>query len=41
MFYIVILLAYAGLQFSVMALYGNTSFQTSTVLNKYSQSDKY
>lgn len=35
-FYIVIVLAYAGLQFSVMVGYGNTSFQSSTVLNKFS-----
>jgi hypothetical protein len=35
-FYVLIVLAYAGLQFSVMASYGNTSFQTSTILNKYS-----
>lgn len=41
MFYIVVVLAYEGLQFSVMATHGKTSFKTYTVLNKYSQEDKF
>ena len=40
-FYLVVVLAYAGLQFSVMATYGNTSFQSSTVLNKFKSSESF
>jgi hypothetical protein len=41
LFYIMLSLAYAVLQFYVMVTYGNTSFQSSTQNNCYKSSDVF